>query len=189
MKMALTRSLAIAFVSAIVVQAGAQDEGRVNEILMHAENRASNEADAAFAYGEYPKVIQNQKVRLGLRPWDGELSTDLVWMLGNVENRGGALLVAMRFRELNPGSPDSGYAEAQLYNEWKLYSRVPSALEPDILKVPPPHRNSFTMLSAAYMRMGFYADVVRVLEIALRHYPEEAVFKLNRDRAAARISR
>jgi hypothetical protein len=110
-------------------------------------------------------------------------------MLGNIENDGDALYYAMKFRELNPESPDRGYAEAQLHIEWKMYSRVPAMLEPDIALVPPPHRNSYTLLSAAYMRMGLYSDVVRVLDIALGHYPDEAVFKLNRDRAAAKIGR
>ncbi len=187
--MTKSRLFVSALVIAIVVSAGAQDQRRVEEIMSHVETRASNEADATFAFGDYPKVVQSQKMRYGLRPWDGDLATDLIWMLGNIENDGEALFYAMKFRELNPDSPDRGYAEAQLYIEWKMYSRVPAMLEPDIALIPPPHRNSYTLLSAAYMRMGLFADVVRVLEVALKHYPDEAVFKLNRDRAAARISR
>ncbi len=187
--MTMPRLVASTIVIAIVVSAGAQDQGRVDEIMSHAETRAANEADAVFALGDYPKIVQNQKVRYGIRPWDGDLATDLIWMLGNIENDGEALFYARKFRELNPDSPDRGYAEAQLYIEWKMYSRVPAMLEPDIALVPPPHRNSYTLLSAAYMRMGLYSDVIRVLDVALRHYPDEAVFKLNRDRAAARISR
>ncbi len=189
MKKTLLKAIAMALLLTVMVPAGAQDERRVNEILKYAEVRAKAEADAAFGLGEFPKAIHNQRMRIDIRPWDENLATDLIWMLGNIELDGEALVVAMQFREQNPADPDRGYPEAALYIEWKMYSRIPSVLEPDVLMVPPPHRNSYSALSAAYTRMGLYADVVRVLGIALKHYPDDAVFKRNRDRAAQQIGR
>jgi hypothetical protein len=182
------RWLVAVALGAVVVSAAAQvDERRVDEILRHVEERANQETEAVYELGDYPKVIQMQRMRAVLRPWDEDLSTDLIWMLGNIENDGEALVVAKQFRLANPMNPNRGYAEAQLYNEWRMFARIPRVLEPDITKEPPPHRNSYTLLSAAYTRLGFHADVVRVLDIALRHYPDDAVFRRNRDRAAERL--
>lgn len=181
---------AFAFALALFVAVSpvrAQDGNRVGQILMHAEERASSEADAAFQLGDYPTIIQNQKIRFEITPWDFDLATNLVWMLGNVENNGESLAYAKRYRLLNPNNPDKGFAEAELYTRWKMYSRIPAVLEPDIQMVPPPHRNSFTMLSQAYIRMKMWEDAVRVLDVALKHYPEEAIFVRNRARALEAI--
>ena len=56
--------LVVATALALVAPVGAQDQNRVNEILMHAEARASNEADAAFELGDYPTIVQNQRAGL-----------------------------------------------------------------------------------------------------------------------------
>lgn len=186
----MKRTLAVAALAGIVMVAGAQDvdESRVQEILYHVESRAREESNTMFDQGNYPKAIQSQRMRYELRTWDEELATDLIWMYGNIRDSGSALAYAIRFRETNPKSPDRGYPEAQLYNEWRMFARVPRVLEPDILMQPPPHRNTFTLLSAAYMRMGFYQDVVRVLDIALKAYPEEPAFLRNRSRALELIS-
>jgi tetratricopeptide (TPR) repeat protein len=177
------RTIVLTAALVLVAPVRAQDNDRVNQILMHAEIRASNEADAAFELGDYPTIIQNQKIRFELSPSDFDLATNLVWMLGNIENDGESLAYAKRYRILNPGSPDKGFAEAELYTRWKMYSRIPAVLEPDIKMVPPPHRNSFTMLSQAYIRMKMWEDAVRVLDVAIKHYPDELVFVRNRARA------
>jgi hypothetical protein len=184
----MVRKLALAVATlALVPPVRAQDRDRVSEILMHAETRASNEADSAFQLGDYPTIIQNQKIRFELAPWDFDLATNLVWMLGNDDNDGESLAYAKKFRLLNSSNPDKGFAEAELYTRWKMYARIPAVLEPDIKMVPPPHRNSFTLLSQAYIRMKLWEDAVRVLDVAIKHYPDEAIFVRNRARALEAI--
>jgi hypothetical protein len=170
-----------------VAQDGKVDERRVAEILSHVEERAAVETDAAYETGDYPRVIQTQRMRYELRPGDGELATDLIWMYGNVDDDTNALRYAIKFRLDNPDDPDRGYPEAELYTRWRTWVKVPRILEQDILRTPPPHRNVYTMLSAAYDRMGFHADVVRVLDVALRNYPDDLVFQRNRSRALEKI--
>lgn len=184
MNRALLRCAVAVFALGVILPAGAQDQRRVDEILFHAEVRANGEADTVFGQGDFPKAIQGLRMRYELREWDERILTDLTWMLGNVEETGESLYYAIRFRQANPNDPNRGYPEALLYSQWRMFSKIPPILESDIAMVPPPHRNSYSLISTAYMRMGYHADAVRVLDIALKHYPDDAVFKRNRDRSA-----
>ncbi len=180
--------LAVFLVLLIAVPALGQqekvDERRVEEILQYVELRSRAECDVAFeALGDYPRAIQLQKMRSEIRPWDGELATDLIWMLGNVDDEGGAIAYAIRYRMANPDDPDHGLAEAQVYWEYRMFSRIPRVLEDDIKKDWPMHRNVFVLLSNAYARMGFHKDVVRVLDIALQRFPGDEVFLRNKQRS------
>lgn len=174
--------LALAAVPA-VAQQETVDQSRINEILGYAEARARAESDVWFDQGDYPRVIQLQKMRFEQRPWDGELASDLTWMLGNIDQEGEALAYAMRYRETNVTDPDHSLPEAQIYWEFRMFARIPRILEEDIAKDWPMHRNVFVLLSNAYARMGFQKDVVRVLDIALKHFPGDEVFLRNRQRA------
>ena len=165
----------------------AQDQERVDKILFYVNKRTTTEADASFDQGDYPRVIQLLKMEYEVRPWDGELATNLIWMLGNIEDDGAALAYAIRYRQDNPNDPDHGLPEATLYWGWRAFARIPAILEPDIDKDWDMHRNVFVLLSNAYDRMGFHKDVVRVLDIALKHYPGDEVFQRNRQKSLGLI--
>jgi hypothetical protein len=161
----------------------AQDKSRVDEILFHAEQRADHESNASYEDGDYPRSIQLLKMRYEIRPWDGELATDLIWMLGNIEDYGGALLFSKRYKLDNPKDPDHGLPEATLYWTWRCFEKIPSVLEEDIKKDWTMHRNVFVILAGAYDRMGFYKDAARVLDVALKHFPGDEVFLRNKKKA------
>ena len=171
----------------VVAQDQEVDQRRVEEIMVYVDARADAETDGFFGLGDYPKAIQLQRIRYECRPWDGGLASDLVWMLGNVEYDAERLAVAIRFKNENPEDPDRGLFEAQAYWEWKMYARIPAVLEEDILQTPAPHRNVFSLLSNAYSRLGYDKDVVRVLDVALRAYPNDGAFVRNRARAIQRM--
>ena len=179
--------LSIATAIPVEAQTEKVDERRVEEILHHAETRASSESNASFDYGDFPRAVQLQKFRYELRPWDGGLATDLIWMLGNVGDDGTALSYAIRYRRESVDDPDHSLPLAQLYWNWRMFSRIPELLEDDIKKDWPMHRNVFVILSNAYARMGYHKDVVRVLDVALKHFPGDEVFIRNRERSLARI--
>ncbi len=167
----------------VVAQEGGPNEGRVAEIMLHVEARAADETDAWFNdEGDYPRAIQNLRFRSRLRPWDEEIGTNLIWMLGNVRYIGEMLAVAIRFRKENPDNPDRGLPEAQVYWEYRMFFKIPPILEEDILRDPPPHGNTFSMIGNAYARLGFHEDALRVWNQYLKHDPDDPRFKMLRDR-------
>jgi hypothetical protein len=171
----------------VVAQEKDPDTDRVLEILYFAEARAMEEADAAFSEGDYPRVIQQQRIRYELRPWDDNLVSELIWMLGNVAYEGERVALALRFVDEHPELADRALPAAEMFMQRRLLLRIPSLLEADILRDPPPHRNAYTILSSAYRRMGYDPDVVRVLDVALKHFPGDPVFLRNREAAEMRI--
>ncbi|MCH8979527.1 MAG: hypothetical protein IH945_09850 [Armatimonadetes bacterium] len=179
----LTIALIGVAVMPVVAQEGEPDEDRIKEIMWYVEARA--EAETVSWYrddGDYPRAIQNLRYRWRLRPWDEEISTDLIWMLGNIKYEGERLAVAMRFRKENPDNPDRGLPEAQVYWEHKMYFKIPPILEEDILRDPRPHGNTFRMIGHSYSRLGFHEDALRVWNQYLKHDPDDPRFQMLRDR-------
>ena len=171
-------------------QEGKPDERRVAEIMAYVESRAANETNTWYQdVGDYPLAIQNLRFRLRLRPWDEEIGTNLIWMLGNIEYEGERLAVAMRYRKENPDNPDRGLAEAQVYFEYRMYFKVPPILEDDIMRDPPPHGNTFRMIGHSYSRLGFHEDALRVWNQYLEHDPDDPIFQMLRDREIAALGR
>ena len=167
----------------VVAQEGEPDEDRVAQIMQYVEVRASDETFSSYQNdGDYPRAVQNLRFRWRLRPWDEEISTDLIWMLGNIKYEGERLAVAMRFRKENPDNPDRGLPEAQVYFEYRMYFKIPPILEDDILRDPPPHGNTFRMIGHSYSRLGFHKDALRVWNQYLEHDPDDPIFQMLRDR-------
>ena len=167
----------------VIAQEGEPHERRVAQIMRYVESRADDETVGWYQDdGDYPRAIQNLRFRWRLRPWDEEISTDLIWMLGNIEYEGERLAVAMRYRKENPDNPDRGLPEAQVYFEFRMYFKIPSILEEDILRDPPPHGNTFRMIGHSYSRLGFHEDALRVWNQYLKHDQDDPIFLMLRDR-------
>ena len=171
----------------VVAQDKDPDPSRVAEILFYTEVRAIGEADVAFEEGDYPKIIQQQRIRYELRPWDEMLASDLIWMLGNIEYEGERVARALKFIEDSPELVDRGLPAAQVFWQRQMFARIPAVLEPDLNREPPPHRTVFTLLSSAYRRMGYDRDVIRVIDVALKHFPDDPALLRNRASAELRL--
>jgi len=171
----------------VVAQEQEPDPDRVAEILYHTEVRATDEADVMFEDGDYPKVIQQMRIRYEIRPWDEKVASELIWMLGNVEYEGERVARAMKFIDDSPEIADRGLPAAQVFWQRQVFARIPGVLEPDIHRDPPPHRTVFTLLTAAYRRMGYDHDVIRVIDVALKHFPGDPALLRNREAAELRI--
>ena len=184
----LASALIAAAAMPVVAQEGEPDEDRVKDIMWHVEDRAGAETEAWYNDGDYPRAIQNLRIRSRLRPWDDNITTDLIWMLGNVKYEGERLAVAMRFRKENPDNPDRGLPEAQVYFPKRIYFKIPPLLEDDIMSDPPPHGNTFRMIGHSYSRLGFHEDALRVWNQYLKHFPDDPRFQMLRDREIAALS-
>ena len=110
-------------------------------------------------------------------------------MLGNVKYEGERLAVAKRFRLENPDNPDRGLPEAQVYWGYRMYFKIPPILEDDIMRDPPPHGNTFSMIGNAYSRLGFHEDALRVWNQYLKHDPDDPRFQMLRDRELVVLGR
>lgn len=184
------RRLALFCALALVVSASAQEApGRTSEILQLIGAHIDEHADDAFQRGDFPLTIQMLRARYELDTSNEEIANNLILVLRSVEDEVGALAVAMRFRESNPNNPDRGLSVAQWYWQMRQYTRIPKILEPDIYRNPPPHPNTFRLLGNAYDRMGFYADALRVWELALSVYPTDQTFANNVTKTKRKIGR
>ncbi len=183
----MTRGACLA-VATLASTAFAWGQTVADDIVRATRARVEAENDVAFQDGQFPTVIQGLRVSCELEPSDGDAWSNLVWMLGNVEDHGGAWAIAARFHRLNSTNPDSSYLLAEWLFRRRAFGQVPALLEPAVAATPPPHPNSFRYLAHAYDRLGFFEDSVRVWELLIKLNPDDAPAKANRDRVRAKLS-
>ncbi|MCW5936419.1 MAG: tetratricopeptide repeat protein [Fimbriimonadaceae bacterium] len=166
------------------LEAGAQEppqpEDRSEAIYQRAAGRMEELNDAWFRDGEFPRINQSLRFLVEADPRDEERASDLIWMLGNVEERTEAFAYAIRFKNANPDYADAAYYEAQLWFNAKAYTRVVPLLEPALRMTPPPHVNALRFLAHSYNRLGYYEDAVRVWDMVVHRNPNDGAAKKNR---------
>ena len=183
----MLKSLWFITVLATVVPCFAQQSSqeRIETILNAAQNRMYRQSDYWFEDGDFPRCIN--LLRFMFRAWPShyEISTDLGWMLENVENDAEALKVYKEYRKLNPDDPEAAYPEANYYFLKKQYEKVPPIIDPTLAKKP--HPNSFRICAHAYERTGKFADSKRVWEMLLKLTPDDGPAKVNLKRVEDKI--
>jgi tetratricopeptide (TPR) repeat protein len=155
--------------------------GQENPVLAAARQAMVDQNDEWYDDGEYLIVVQNLRILCAGDPSDEDRWSDLIWMLGNVEQYAAQLQVSTQYRELNPGRADAAYYLAQFYFLRRAYAKVPELMEPVIKAEPPPHANCFRFLTNSYQRMGYLEDALRVVTAHLRAYPDDAMADAKRD--------
>lgn len=190
-KMVVLRSLVLLsfFLSSqfLFAQETVPVSNRVDQIIDKVIERLDSESDNIFERGDFPKTIQIVRIRMELYPSDEETTTNLIFLLRSVLDESGALALAKRYKDENPQNPDRALAEAQLYWQWRQYSRIPKVLLPDINRIPAPHQNTFRMLGHAYGRMGFESEALKVWEMALKAYPGDELFEQLREKSKKKL--
>ena len=170
-----------AAIAASAVAHGRQPTDRTRLILELVRGRATQQHDAWFADGDFPRAIQSIRVLHELFPSDYGLETDLGWMLENVEDYGSAITVYINYRKSFPKDPEAYYPEAELYFREKLYSKVPPLMEPALRMPGSRDPNSYRILANSYERLGLFNDSKRVWDKYLA-FSKDGQAKLNRHR-------
>lgn len=165
--------------------ASAKNDPRVDLIWSIAHNKVVDQIDVWWDAGDYPRIVQLQRLSYNIDPTDYEVATDLGWMLENVEQYDEALAVYVDFRKQNPEDPDSAYPEANFYFRQKAYAKVPSLLEPRLKAKP--HRLTYQTLAHSYERMDMLADSQRVWKSLIQLAPNDTTAKGNLKRVESKI--
>lgn len=168
---------------------GQEDAADVNEIVLSARNRISQNNDVWFRDGEFLPVIQSQNVLAEVNPHDEESWSNLEWMYFNISSIDMQWLVCRRFRQQNLNYADGPYYEAKLFYFNKSYAKVPALLEPSLKMTPPPDGNVFRFLAHSYEKMGYYEDSLRVWDMYLKGNPKDSQAQKNRDKVAKSLGR
>jgi tetratricopeptide (TPR) repeat protein len=156
-------------------------QAQQNPVLEAARAWMVDQNDEWYDDGEYLIVVQNLRTLCEEDPSDEDRWSDLVWMLGNVEDYAGQVAASARYRELNPDKADAAYYLAQFYFLRRAYARIPELMEPVVRSQPPPHPNCFRFLTNSYQRMGFFEDALRVVEEHIKAYPQDVTARAKRD--------
>lgn len=135
-------------------------------------NQVSDQVDFWYDDGDFPRMIRLMEVMVSVYPNDYEMMTNLGYLLMSTERFDEMMVVYQRYRKENPNDPDCALPEAGFYFQQKMYSKIPPLLEPAISKRA--HANVFRLLGNAYKRMGMIKDAVRVWEIMVKRFPDDA---------------
>jgi len=176
-------------VAAFAAHAGA-DQARENVIWNTAHNRIVPQMNNWFNDGDFPRCIQLLRIMHDLDPHDYTTTTDLGWMLGNVELPDQELELYQEYRQAYPKDPEAAYPEGQFYFLKKQYAKVPGIIAPTLeLK---PHPNSYRILAHSYESLGKLAEAKAVWEKLIADYPHEqaiATSRLNLKRVEQKLQK
>lgn len=167
------------------------DPTRVAEIWGYAQSRIEQQNDAWFDDGEFPMVIQALRMQIEIVPEDYEVSTNLGWMLENVQNYDAAQSVYERFLKDNPNDPDGALPLAQFYflRRKDQLDKIPPLLDKVVLRDPPPHPNAFRILAHSYERIGKIKESRDVWALLISKNPSDEAAKANLRRVEAKLNK
>lgn len=159
---------------------------RVSQIWAATEERLTRQNDYWFDKGEFPRAVQLLKFHYEIDKKNGEIATNLGWMLENIEQKDAALAIYIDYRKQNPGNPDAAWPEANFYFRGRAYAKVPPLLEPTLKKRP--HPNSYRTLAHSYDRLNMLSDSKRVWELLVAHHPQDSAAKVNLQRVLKKLN-
>jgi tetratricopeptide (TPR) repeat protein len=151
---------------------------REDTIWSAAHARFDAQTDRWFSDGDYPRCIQMLRVMHEIWPSDYETTTNLGWMLGNVEQPDEELAVYKAYRSAYPTDPEAAYPEAEFFYMKKQYDKVPPLIDHTLAKKP--HPNSFRILAHSYEKLGKLQDAKRVWEMLIAMYPNEQAIETSK---------
>lgn len=173
--------LAAQMASAVV----AQDE-RQQAIFDAYDSRIVNQTDRWFNDGDFPRCIQILRINHELKPFDYEITTDLGWMLGNIERPDEELQIYIDYRKAYPNYKDAALPEATFYFLKKMYDKIPPILEPKLDMKP--HPNNFRVLAHAYEKTGRLAESKATWEKYIKLMPGDDTAKNNLNRVIKKLN-
>lgn len=158
------------------------ETGRMGVIWNAYEDRLGTQTDHDFEQGDFPKIIQLLKVQTDMDRQGYERWTDLIWMLGNVEDYAGQIATARQFRNYNLTNPEAWYPEAEIYFIKRSFVKVIPILEEALKLQGTIHPNSYRILANSWTRLGFKTEAIRVWEQMLKKYPKDERARIQLDR-------
>lgn len=158
------------------------ETGRMGVIWNAYQDRLASQTDHDFEQGDFPKVIQLLKVQTDMDRQGYERWTDLIWMLGNVEEYAAQIAAARQFRNYNLTNPEAWYPEAEIYFIKRAFVKVIPIMEEAIRLKGTIHPNSYRILANSWTRLGFKSEAIRVWEQMLKRYPNDDRAKVQLDR-------
>ena len=165
---------------------GAQDT-RQNAIWEAYTSRVIQQVDRWFDDGDFPRCIQILRVNHELNPADYETTTDLGWMLGNIEKPDEELTIYISYRKAYPTLPDAALPEATFYFLKKMYERIPAIVEPKLAMKP--HPNNFRILAHAYEKTGQLKKSKETWEMYIKLQPSDETAKNNLNRVVKALEK
>jgi len=175
----------IALLVASVASLGFTQNERQETIWNAYDSRMVNQVDRWFRDGDFPRCIQMLKINHELKPFDYEITTDLGWMLGNIERPDEELQIYIEYRKAYPNYKDAALPEATFYFLKKMYDKIPAILEPKMDMRP--HPNNFRVLAHAYEKLGRLEESKTTWEKYIRLMPSDETAKNNLNRVLKKI--
>jgi tetratricopeptide (TPR) repeat protein len=172
------RTLLVLPALALLVATAVADQTREDYVWAVAHNRIVPQMDNWFNDGDFPRCIQLLRLMHELDPHDYTTTTDLGWMLGNVEQEGDELALYKDYKNAYPLDPEAAYPEAEFYFLKKQYAKVPPIIAPTIDRKP--HPNSYRILAHAYESLGNLVEAKAVWEKLIAVYPDEPAIATSR---------
>jgi len=174
-----------ALVAILITATGFSQDSRQEAIWNAYDSRMVNQIDRWFNDGDFPRCIQILRFNHELKPFDYEITTDLGWMLGNIEKPDEELQIYIEYRKAYPNYKDSALPEATFYFLKKMYDRIPAILEPKMDMRP--HPNNFRILAHAYERTGQLQKSKETWEKYIKLMPSDETAKNNLNRVLKKL--
>lgn len=180
----MLKQVIVLLAATAAVLAHAEDK-RQEAIFNAYDSRIVNQIDKWFNDGDFPRCIQILRINHELNPFDYETTTDLGWMLGNIERPDEELQIYIEYRKAYPNYKDAALPEATFYFMKKMYDRIPPILEPKMDMRP--HPNNFRILAHAYERTGQLEKSKQTWERYLKLNPNDETAKNNLNRVLKKL--
>ncbi len=165
---------------------------RMGQIETAFQNRLSAEVGQLFEDGEFPRAVEVLTVQSRHWPDSYDRATDLIWMLGNIEDRPRELGEAAWFRTKNADNPDAWFPEAQVHFFDRSYAYVvpilARAAQISRANGRPLQPNGWRLLAHSYDRVGLLPQSLSTWDEYIRLAPDDLAAKRNRERVAQKLA-
>lgn len=178
MKKKLLILLSMTAMASMAMATQTPDPKRMDALWDVATSRMVRQNDAWFKFGDYPRIVRCLQYLHEIEPADLDTTSDLGWMLENIDRNSEALALYIDYREKNPTVAGAEFMEANFYYLKKLYSKIPPLIEP---RIAAKHATqlTFRLLAHSYEKMNLFEDAKRTWETYLSLVPDDVAAQLN----------
>lgn len=174
-------------IAALAICGSAMAQNNVGKVKDTLESALMLKLDTYWHSGKYEECITVLRALTAAKPEDAELSSNLVFMLGNVGRNDEAVQQSIKFNRAYPKNLRGAEDLAALYMRHKLYSRVPAVMEPVLEQAS--GLADFVMLGKSYEELGLVAESLRVWQIRLKKFPDDPTTKARVNRLKSLIDK
>lgn len=166
-----------------------EDAERMRQIWSGVSNRTTDEIDAWYKSGDFPRAAAGLQVSSAIFPSDYEVHDLLGWMLGNLHRYDEEMASYVRFMKANPNNGDAAYLLANFYFQppRRQYGAVAQILAPAMELPEKPQANAYRLLAHSYAREGFLVDALRIWDAYLLLRPDDEAAQRNRNNVFNRL--